>query len=146
MPDNSGNTTTARRRSRPWAVRAAGLLLLLQAAGYVALSIYLLLPFDWRTDPMPPRQTDALSVSIILVPAAILAVLSALGFLFLVRAGWLLAMTMQGATLLGCLVLYFGTKPEAIFPVMLYCIVMAFFLNSSNVRFAFYGGTVGHER
>ncbi len=95
---------------------------------------------------MPPRQTDALSVSIILIPAAILAVLSALGFLFLFRAGWLLAMTMQGATLLGCLVLYFGTKPEAIFPVMLYCIVMAFFLNSSNVRFAFYGGTVGHER
>jgi hypothetical protein len=146
MPDDSGNATTGRRRSRPWTVRAVGLLLLLQAAGYVALSIYLLLPFDWNTDVLSSQQTDALYVSIILIPAAILAVLSAIGFLFLFRAGWLLAMTMQGATLLGCLTLYFGTKPQAIFPVMLYCIIMAFFLNSSNVRFAFYGGTVGHEQ
>jgi hypothetical protein len=146
MPDNSGNATLESRRSRPGAVRVAGLLLLLQAAGYVALSIYLLLHSEWRTDLMPPQQIDALTASIILMPAAILAALSAIGFVFLFRAGWLLAMTMQGATLLGCLVLYFGTKPWAIFPVMLYCIVMAFFLNSSNVRFAFYGGTVGHER
>jgi hypothetical protein len=58
----------------------------------------------------------------------------------LFRAGWLLAMAMQGATLLGCLVLYFGTKPKAIFPVMLYCVVMAFYLNARDVRVAFYGG------
>ena len=146
MPDNSDSTTTARRRSIPWAVRAAGLLLLLQAAGYVGLSIYLLLPFDWNIDITSPQQADALYVSILLIPAAIVAVLSALGFLFLFRAGWLLAMTMQGATLLGCLVLYFGPRPPAIYPVMLYGIIMAFFLNSSNVRLAFYGGTVGHER
>jgi hypothetical protein len=142
---------TERRRSRPWTVRAAGLLLLLQAAGYVALSIYLLLPFDWRAtaeqhvDMLSPQQTDALSISFILIPAAILAVLSAIGFLFLFRAGWLLAMAMQGATLLGCLTLYFGAKPQAIFPVMLYCTVMAFYLNSFDVRIAFYGGTAGHE-
>jgi hypothetical protein len=145
MPLNPGNAATERRRPRPWTVRAVGLLLLFQAAGYVALSIYLLLPFDWNTDLTSPQQVDALSISIILIPAAILAVLSAIGFLFLFRAGWLLAMVMQGATLLGCVTLHFDTKPQAIFPVMLYCIVMAFYLNSFDVRVAFYGGTAGHE-
>jgi hypothetical protein len=151
LPASSVEPLTARRRSRPWTVRALGLVLLLQAAAYVALSIYLLLPFDWRAtaerpvDMMPPQQIDALSISFILLPAAILAVLSAIGFLFLFRAGWILAVTMQGATLLGCLALYFDRRPQAIFPVMLYCIVMAFFLNSFDVRIAFCGGTADHE-
>ena len=61
------------------------------------------------------------------------------------NAGWLLAMAMQGGTLLGCLTLYFDTKPWAIFPVMLYCVVMAFYLNTYDVRIAFYGGTTEHE-
>ena len=144
-------TLVSRRRSRPWTVRAIGLLLLLQAAGYVALSVYLLFPFDWgmlaedRIDMMSAQQIDALYISIILIPAAVPVILSAIGFLFLFRAGWLLAMAMQGATLLGCLLLYFDTRPLAIFPVMLYCIVMAFYLNSSDVRIAFYGEAVGHE-
>jgi hypothetical protein len=123
-----------------------------QAAGYVALSIYLLLPFDWRATAenrlavSSPQQSDALSITIILIPAAVLAVLSAVGFLFLFRAGWLLAMAMQGATLLGCLTLFFDTRPQAIFPVMLYCTLMIFYLNSSDVRLAFHGGTAGYER
>jgi len=145
------STLVSRRRSRSWTVRAVGLLLLLQAASYVALSIYLLLPFDWRAtaehdfDMLSPQQIDALYISIILIPAAVPVVLSAIGFLFLFRAGWLLAMIMQGATLLGCLMLYFDTKPQAIFPVMLYCILMAFYLNSFDVRIAFHGEAAGHE-
>jgi hypothetical protein len=141
---DSSSALTERRTSRSWTVRAAGLLLLLQAAGLLALSIYLVLPFDWDTVIMSPQQVDALSVSIILIPAAILAFLSAIGFLFLFRAGWLLAMAVQGATLLGCLALYSGTRPQAIYPVMVYCAVMAFYLNSFDVRVAFYGGTAGH--
>lgn len=151
MLDDSGKDKAESRKSRPWTVRASGLLLVLQAAAYVALSIYLLLPFDWRataesqTEMLPPRQIDALSISFILIPAAILAVLSAIGFLFLFRAGWLLAMTMQGGTLFGCLTLYFDTRPQTIFPVMLYCTLMAFYLNSSDVRVAFHGGKAEHE-
>ena len=151
MPDNPGNATTEHRRSRPWTVRAIGLLLLLQAIVYVALTIYLLLPFDWTAtaelqgDITNAQQIDALAISFLLIPSAILAILSAIGFLFLRRAGWLLAMAMQGATLLGCLTFYFDTKPWAIFPVMVYCIVMAFYLNSFDVRVAFYGGGAGHE-
>ena len=149
MPDDSGVGTEKRRPSRSWMVRAAGLLLFLQAVGYVALCIYLLWPFDWEAtaqqDMLSPQQIDALSVSLVLFPSAILAVLSAIGFLFLFRAGWLLAMVMQGATLLGCLAFYFDTKPPAIYPVMLYCIVMAFYLNSFDVRVAFHSGATSHE-
>ena len=145
------STVKARRRSRPWTVRAVGLLLLLQAAGYVALCIYLLFPFDWGVtaeqgfESLSPQQIDALYISIILIPAAVPVILSAIGFLFLFRVGWLLAMAMQGATLLGCLLLFFDTRPQAIFPVMLYCIVMAFYLNSFDVRSAFHGEAAGHE-
>ena len=150
MSNHSVTRSTARGRSRDGTVRALGLFLLLQAMGYGTLSIYLLLPLDWRAalqervDLVLPQQGDALSLGIILIPAAILAALSAIGFLLRFRAGWLLAMAMQGATLLGCLVLYFDEKPRVIFPVMLFCIVMAFHLNSTDVRMAFYGRTAGH--
>ena len=150
MPGNSPGPLTAPRRSRPWTVRALGLLILLQAIAYVSLSISLLLLFDWRVtagqraDMISPQQANALSLSIILIPAAILAVLATIGFFSLFRTGWVLAMATQGATLLGCLMLYIGTKPPAIFPVMLFSIVMAFCLNSCDVRVAFYGGTADH--
>jgi hypothetical protein len=152
LPDHLVASSTARRGSRPWTVRAAGLLLFLQAVGFLALSLYLLLPLDWRgaadlrLELMSPHQIDALWLSIILIPAAILALISAVGFLTLVRAGWLLAMAVQGATLLGCLIRYFATKPQAIFPVLLFCVVMAFYLNSTDVRAAFYGGMADDER
>lgn len=150
MPENWGNATTEHRRSRPRTVLALSLFLLLQSIAYVALCLYLRLPDDWRGTAeyliggMPPQQIDDLSI--ILIPGSILAVLSAIGFLLLLPTGWLLAMAIQGATLLGCLTLYLDTKPVAIFPVMLYCIVMAFSLNSFNVRAAFYGGTADRER
>jgi hypothetical protein len=144
MQASSSSALTERRKSRPWMVRAAGLLLLVQGVGLVALTIYVLLPFDLSNVAMSPQEAEALSVSVIFLPAAILAFLSAVGFLFLFRAGWLLAMAVQGATLLGCLAHYFDTKPPAIFPVMVYCAVMAFYLNSFDVRVAFHGGTTGH--
>jgi hypothetical protein len=149
---NSAGLLTARRRSRPWIVRALGLLILVQAVAYVALSFHLLLPFDWsataghRGAMISPEQVAALSLSIILIPAALLAVSAAIGFFSLFRTGWVLAMATQGATLLGCLMLYVGTKPPAIFPVMLFSIAMAFSLNSVDVRSAFFGGAASHER
>ncbi len=49
MPVEEASSGSAqRRRSRPWTVRVAGLLLLVQAVAYVLLSPFLLLPFDRR--------------------------------------------------------------------------------------------------
>jgi hypothetical protein len=152
MAEILDSATVERPGVRPWTVRALGLLLLLQAIAYVALSFYLLLRLDWseeaisRLDYAPtPQQTDALTVSFVLIPSAIVVIVSAVGFFFLHRVGWLLAMTMQGATLLGCLALYFESKPWAIFPAMLFCIIMAFYLNSSDVRITFDQRTTGRE-
>ena len=149
MPHDAGEATTE-RRSRPWTVRLVGLLLLLQAIAYVGLTFVLLLPFDWLATTeqqdyvMPQQQIEALSLGFLLIPTAILGVLSAIGFLLLRRGGWLLGMAMQGATLLGCLTFYFDTRPPAIFPVMVFCILMALYLNSYDVRAAFHGGEAGH--
>jgi hypothetical protein len=144
MQSSSSGTLTARRKPRPWVVRAGSLLLLLQAAGLVALTIFVLVPFDLSDVAISPQEEVALSVGVMFLPAAFLAFLSAIGFLFLFRAGWLLAMAVQGGTLLGCLAHYFDTRPAAIFPVMIFCTVMAFYLNSFDVRIAFYGGTTDH--
>jgi hypothetical protein len=57
MVDESENSY--RRRNHPWTVRAAVLLPVLQAAGYVALCVDLLLPFGWQTGVLSPLQTDA---------------------------------------------------------------------------------------
>jgi hypothetical protein len=52
-------------------------------------------------------------------------------------------MIVQAVTLLACLLLYtewesiLYREPVFIYPVMLYCIVMALYLNSSDVRAAF---------
>jgi len=146
VPVEASSGSAQRRRSRPWTVRMVGLLLLVQAVAYVAFSVYLLLPYDWRATlaegvlAQSYAQASALSFSLLLIPAAILALLSAIGFLFLFRAGWLLAMVMQAATLAACLALYFGSKPPVLYPAMLFCIVMTFYLNSFDVRVAFYGG------
>jgi hypothetical protein len=120
-------------------VRVAGLLLALQAVVYLAFTLYLYLARDLRRCLRTPPQLEQPPLGYALILITLLTILSALSFLFLLRAGWLLAMVTQGVSLLSCLVLYFGFKPAVIFPVMLYCIVMAFFLNSANVRVVFHG-------
>jgi hypothetical protein len=53
-------------------------------------------------------------------------------------------MIVQALTLLACLLLYteweaiLYREPVFIYPVMLYCIVMTLYLNSSDVRAAFH--------
>lgn len=57
MEDESEDSR--RRRNLPWTVCAAGLLLVLEAAGYVALCACLLLLFGWQTGVLSELQTDA---------------------------------------------------------------------------------------
>jgi hypothetical protein len=142
-------------RKSSWPVRANSLLLVLQAAGLGGIGAYSIYQIDWQqvqqqaeTDgTLSPELAEAIEHAAVLVltlgPPAVLALLAALGFLFLFRIGWLLAMTVQVFTLLACLLLYSdwepvsGWVPVFIYPVMLYCIVMVLYLNSSDVRAAF---------
>jgi hypothetical protein len=142
-------------RARSWPVRANALLLVLQAAGLGGISAYSVWQVDWQqvqqqieteaslSSELVEAVEQAVVLVLILGPLAVLAVLAALGFVFLFRVGWLLAMIVQALTLLACLLLYtewesmLPGEPVFIYPVMLYCIVMALYLNSSDVRAAF---------
>jgi hypothetical protein len=135
-----------------WPVRANGLLLVLQAAGLGSIGAYEVYRVDWQQVEadlsLLPETLDlpetvegaehAVVTVLVFAPPMVLALLAALGFLFMLRAGWLLAMIVQGLSLLACLLLYSAWTPIFIYPVMLYCIVMALYLNSSDVRAAFH--------
>ena len=134
--------------TRTWPVRINGLLLVLQAAGLAGIGAYEVWRVDWRrlaedttgTAGLPELEQaaeHAIITAFIFGPPAILALLAASGFLFMLRAGWLLAMIVQGLSLLACLLLYSAWTPVFVFPVMLYCTLMVLYLNSSTVRTAF---------
>ena len=141
--------------TRSWPVRANGLLLVLQAAGLAGIGAYDIYQVDWQeiqqqiefeatlSPELSEAAEQAIVVALILGLPAILALLAALGFFFLFRVGWLLAMIVQALALLACLLLYgewetvLYQEPVFIYPVMLYCILMVLYLNSSDVRAAF---------
>lgn len=144
------------KTTRSWPVRANALLLVLQAAGLGGIGAYNVYRVDWQqgqqqleADAMLSQGVNetveqAVVIVLMLGIPAVLALLAALGFLFLFRIGWLLAMIVQSLTLLACLLLYteweeiLYREPLFIYPVMLYCIVMVLYLNSSDVRAAFH--------
>jgi hypothetical protein len=148
--------------SRP--IRAVGLLLILQAIGLVGLLAYGLLQVDWqqvRSDSqqglvveMQPDSSQqegeeesgleaakAIGAGVLFLPSIVLAILGALGFLIFSRRGWLLASLAQTLGLGACMELYYDSvweKPGFVYPIMLYCILMILYLNSSEVRVVFH--------
>jgi hypothetical protein len=143
--------------SRP--VRVIGLLLLIQAIGLVGIIAYTILQFDWGQieqidleliQPDSPQFELVLEVgkvglvAIFFLPSIVLAIIGALGFLLFSRRGWLLASLAQTLNLAACLELYsdpdslWSNPPDFIYPVMLYCILMILYLNSSAVRAVFH--------
>jgi len=144
--------------SRP--VRAVGLLLLLQAIGLVGLMTYGLLQIDWQQVRFDSQQgleleiqlnslqeesvvdaDRAIIAAILLLLSTVLAILGALGFLLFSRKGWLLASLAQTLSLGACMELYYASFWENlgfVYPIMLYCILMILYLNSSEVRVVFH--------
>ncbi len=133
-PDPARMDETGRRP-----IRLIGLLLLLQAAGLAGVVAYELSRVDWRraVSGSLGQAVEAADV-LLFVPSAVLALLAALGFLFMSRRGWILAALSQGASLAICLWLYSGPAPLYVYPVMVYCILMVLYLNSQDVRVVFH--------
>ena len=125
-------------RRRP--IRMIGLLLILQVIGLAGIGAYELVQVDWQqVDPEAPSQQEIRAAAFFLfAPPAVLALLAALGFLFLSRKGWLLAAIAQGLSLGVCLWLYSELKPVYVYPIMVYCILMVLYLNSHDVRVVFH--------
>lgn len=135
-----------------WSIRAIAILLLFQAAGLIYISYDLLAAYNWsfledivgsaaettaQTLAVPAPQLEAVETTLTLAPLALLAIISAIGFLFPLRLGWILAMMTQGLILWACLSLYVSRKPFFIYPLMLSCILMVLYLNAFHVRVAF---------
>jgi hypothetical protein len=161
-PQGGEHVKPDKTSSRP--IRAVGLLLILQAIGLVGLLAYGLLQVDWqqvRSDsqqglvveiqPDSSQQEGeegsglaaarAIGAAILFLPSIVLAILGALGFLIFSRKGWLLASLAQTLSLGACMELYYGSvweKPGFVYPVMLYCVLMILYLNSSEVRVVFH--------
>jgi hypothetical protein len=121
-------------------------LLLLQAIGLGGYSGYSITRLDWSfltqeaeiiQDAMTPGYIEAISLGAMFIPLALLALVAAVGFVFLFRIGWLLGSIAQGLILLACLNLYFQYKPVFVYPIMVYSIIMVLYLNSFEVRIAF---------
>jgi hypothetical protein len=124
------------------AVRAIGVLLLLEVVGLAALGCFEFLQVDWMGIDLEGQHHEAVegAVFALFIPSAILTLLAALSFLLLHRRGWLLAAIAQGVSLAVCLWLYSLFQPGYVYPIMAYCVLMILYLNSRDVRMAFYPG------
>lgn len=134
----AGSARLDRARYRP--IRIIGLLLILQAVGLIGLVVYEFALVDWQhiRPGMPSRHVIEATASILFVVPAALAFVAALSFLILSRRGWLLAAISQGLGLGICLWLFSELKPGYVYPVMIYCALMVFYLNSRDVRSVFH--------
>jgi len=135
-------TNTDRVSYRP--VRLVGVLLVVEAVGLASLAAYhvYLRAGGPRVEIVAElrRSFDTLAAGGAFVPAAILAAVAAVGFLFMRRRGLLPAALAQTLGLGTCLALYAELEPVFAYPVMVYCIVMVLYLNSHDVRVVFHPG------
>jgi hypothetical protein len=133
---------TQETKIRPGAVSILGLLLLLEAGGFFDLGLFF---FTGGLGPtrslvMETLLTEpiyTLAEGIIFLPLSLLSLLAAVGFFRLWRAGWVMAMLVQGLSLLTALVLYFNQQPDYVYMIMLYSIFLVVYLNTFEVQTAF---------
>jgi hypothetical protein len=142
ISDKSPPLLVERGIARSWSIRVIGLLLLVQAIGLVSISLSKSIRINWqqalRGEALSAQAMEAVVISGMFLPLAILAVVAALSILWVSRIGWLFAMIVQAVTLLVCLTLYFQHKPIFIYPLMLSCIILILYLNSFDVHLAFH--------
>jgi hypothetical protein len=128
------------RPKRPWAVTANALLLLLETAGFGALSAVYLSPLGLHW-PFTPEMWEAQRAEVVLgflfVLLAMLALAAAMGFLRVARGAWLLAVLVQGITLALALLLYFEDRSAYVYLIMLISVVMVLYLHQDDVQAAF---------
>jgi hypothetical protein len=120
-------------------VRVIGVLLILEVIGLLAIGVFEFSQVHWRGLDLRSPQDQAVEVGVfaLFIPSGVLTLLAALSFLLLRRRGWLLAAIAQGLSLAVSLWLYTLFQPGYVYPIMAYCVLMIFYLNSRDVRVAF---------
>ncbi|MFZ0546379.1 MAG: hypothetical protein WAM60_13120 [Candidatus Promineifilaceae bacterium] len=129
-------------KARPWPVRVLTILLVVQAVGLFGLSVLNYNPtiLQQENDLLGLLLTifSELTRTIAFGALGLLAVVAALGFLWLWRTGWPLTMLLQGLCLLTSLGLYLRGGPPYIFAIMSYCILMVIYLHHPEIQQAFH--------
>jgi hypothetical protein len=130
-----------------WPVRAISLLLIVQALGLISLNAWLLAGVDWEREFafvfLSLTALDTLSFSTMFTLIAVVTFFTAIAFFLRRRSAWLVAMTLQGVILFCCLWIYFLTTSHLraslfIYLIMLYSILLVLYLNTTDVRQAFW--------
>ena len=71
------------------------------------------------------------------MPLCVPALVAGVGLLRLRQSAWTLAMLTQGLTLTMALVIHSRQEPIYIYPLTIYCTVVALYLNYNDVQMAF---------
>jgi hypothetical protein len=93
----------------------------------------------------PAEPVDSLAGGFVFLPLGLLALLAGIGFLRLWRTAWLMAMLLQGLSLVTALVLYFNHKPVYVYVLMVYSILIVVYLNYSEVYATFQPASILEE-
>jgi hypothetical protein len=144
------STPSLRPVPRPyrWPVRAVSVLLVVQAIGLVGVIVYFAFSIDWgardAADLIKSRAAQDTAIFITLFTGVVVAAFLTATSAFLRWPGaWLVAMGLQGLILAYCLDIYFFTVSHLrasmfIYLIMLYSIIMVLYLNTTDVRLAFF--------
>jgi hypothetical protein len=130
-------------QTRRWALRVLCFMLVVQACGMIGVALQRLSSINWQLDPShlisSVQALNAAGLAVVLLPMGIITAFTALG-LYLVRPGaWLRAMWIQGFVLAGCLFFYLdGRANNLVYGIMLFSILIVWYLNTNEVRTAFY--------
>jgi len=106
---------------RPWAVAVLSWLLLIETVALLLLAI----------------SNFGQPIAAAFLALAILALVAALGFIWVRRGGWVNAVLAQGGGLLTALWLYWGPRPAYCYLMMLAGILMVLYLHQADVQAAF---------
>ena len=130
-----------------WPARLSGVLAIGQGLVIIGLIWYLISRTEFQMNvssgPVSLYLFDIAFFSFSLGLPAILATLSGIGMLFYRRAAWLLAVLAEGLLLAGSLYFYFYLPDSQfersfyIYTIMAVSGLMAFYLNTADVRLAF---------
>lgn len=125
-------------------VRIVGVLMMVQALVIAGLLAYWLVMVSRNIFADGIGWSEALegilsggaeggAAAALLVPPAALMLVSGVWFL-LRRRGWVVASVAQGLCLGACFLLYSGSAPFFIYPIMAYCVLTIMYLGSRDVR------------
>jgi hypothetical protein len=117
--------------------------LALETVAMVGVCIYAIGRIDWEQEleqaGLSLLAWETIGLSLVLLPLAAISGVTAVGFLRVGQGAWVRAMIVQGVVLTLCLGLYAaGERSRFVFGGMLYAILVVWYLNTNEVRSAFY--------